>query len=234
MTVNFALLAMDQIVNHMAKIRYMFGGQTSLPMVVRMPGGGGSQLAAQHSQIAGELFHALPRHASRLPGHAGRRQGAAEERHPRQQPGDLPRTRTALQQQGGGAGRSGIPGAVRPGQGHARGQRRDHRRLRPHDGPGPAGRRRPGEGGDLLRGDRPAHPQPTGHAKRFMASARKTGRAVVVEECWRSSGLGGDLAHRIHESVLRLPCWPRSSAWPGWMCRCPIPAKIEKLCIPTR
>ena len=50
MTVNFALLAMDQIVDHMSKIRYMFGGQATLPMVVRAPGGGGSQLAAQHSQ----------------------------------------------------------------------------------------------------------------------------------------------------------------------------------------
>src|SRR5476651_1202655 len=38
MTVNFALLAMDQIINHMAKISFMFGGQTFLPMVVRMPG----------------------------------------------------------------------------------------------------------------------------------------------------------------------------------------------------
>src|SRR5512147_786951 len=44
MTVNFALLAMDQIVNHMAKIRSMFGGQANLPMTIRMPGGGGSQL----------------------------------------------------------------------------------------------------------------------------------------------------------------------------------------------
>jgi pyruvate dehydrogenase E1 component beta subunit len=51
MTVNFALLAMDQIINHMAKIRYMFGGQTWLPLVIRAPGGGESQLAAQHSRV---------------------------------------------------------------------------------------------------------------------------------------------------------------------------------------
>jgi len=42
MTVNFALLAMDQIINHMAKVRFMFGGQTFLPMTIRMPGGGGA------------------------------------------------------------------------------------------------------------------------------------------------------------------------------------------------
>jgi len=50
MTWNFALLAFDQIINHAAKIRYMFGGQVKLPLVVRGPQGGGKQLAAQHSQ----------------------------------------------------------------------------------------------------------------------------------------------------------------------------------------
>src|SRR5512140_3583692 len=42
MTVNFALLAMDQIIDHMTKIRYMFGGQVNLPMVIRAPGGAGA------------------------------------------------------------------------------------------------------------------------------------------------------------------------------------------------
>jgi len=60
MTVNFALLAMDQIVNHMSKIRSMFGGQTHLPMTIRMPGGGGSQLAAQHSQSLETMFMHCP------------------------------------------------------------------------------------------------------------------------------------------------------------------------------
>ena len=60
MTVNFALVAMDQLVNHMTKIRSMFGGQTVLPMVVRMPGGGGSQLAAQHSQSLESFFMHAP------------------------------------------------------------------------------------------------------------------------------------------------------------------------------
>jgi pyruvate dehydrogenase E1 component beta subunit len=50
MTINFSLLAIDQIVNHAAKIHYMFGGQSSVPMVLRTPGGGGNQLAATHSQ----------------------------------------------------------------------------------------------------------------------------------------------------------------------------------------
>ncbi|HET8561455.1 MAG TPA: alpha-ketoacid dehydrogenase subunit beta [Marmoricola sp.] len=50
MTINFSLLAIDQIVNHAAKMHAMFGGQISVPMVIRTPGGGGQQLAATHSQ----------------------------------------------------------------------------------------------------------------------------------------------------------------------------------------
>ena len=50
MTINFSILALDQLVNHAAKIYGMFGGQTPVPMVLRTPGGGGQQLAATHSQ----------------------------------------------------------------------------------------------------------------------------------------------------------------------------------------
>jgi pyruvate dehydrogenase E1 component beta subunit len=60
MTVNFALLAMDQIVNHAAKIRYMFGGSAKVPLVIRMPGGGGNQLGAQHSQSLEAYFLHCP------------------------------------------------------------------------------------------------------------------------------------------------------------------------------
>jgi pyruvate/2-oxoglutarate/acetoin dehydrogenase E1 component len=60
MTVNFALLAMDQIVNHAAKIRYMFGGKARVPLVVRAPGGGGKQLGAQHSQSLESYFVHCP------------------------------------------------------------------------------------------------------------------------------------------------------------------------------
>lgn len=49
MTMSFSLLAMDQIVNHVAKIRYMSGGQFSVPLVIRGPGGAANQLSAQHS-----------------------------------------------------------------------------------------------------------------------------------------------------------------------------------------
>lgn len=58
MTVNFALLAMDQIVNNAAKIHCMFGGQTKVPIVIRTPQGSGKQLGSQHSQhLEAYFFH---------------------------------------------------------------------------------------------------------------------------------------------------------------------------------
>ncbi len=58
MTINFSLLALDQIVNHAAKIYGMFGGQSRVPLVIRTPGGGGQQLGATHSQNI-ELYYAF-------------------------------------------------------------------------------------------------------------------------------------------------------------------------------
>jgi pyruvate dehydrogenase E1 component subunit beta len=60
MTVNFSLLAMDQIVNHMAAIPYMFSGQVRVPMVIRMPGGGGHQLGPTHSHSFEPLYLQVP------------------------------------------------------------------------------------------------------------------------------------------------------------------------------
>jgi len=60
MTFNFIALAMDEILNHAAKIYYMFGGQTPVPMVIRTPGGGGQQLSATHSQNLETWFAHIP------------------------------------------------------------------------------------------------------------------------------------------------------------------------------
>ena len=60
MTMNFALLASDQIVNEAAKARYMFGGQPKVPVTFRMPGGGGAQRGAQHSQSLESWFAHIP------------------------------------------------------------------------------------------------------------------------------------------------------------------------------
>ncbi len=60
MTVNFSLLAMDQIVNHAAKFRYMSGGKMTIPLTIRMPGGVSRQLAAQHSESYETLYSSIP------------------------------------------------------------------------------------------------------------------------------------------------------------------------------
>ena len=61
MTVNFSLLALDQILNNAATLRHMSGGQLSVPLVIRMATGAGRQLAAQHS-------HSLENYYAHIPG----------------------------------------------------------------------------------------------------------------------------------------------------------------------
>jgi pyruvate dehydrogenase E1 component beta subunit len=60
MTFNFSLLALDQIVNHAAKYRYMSGGQVRCPMVLRGPSGAAAQVAAQHSQAFESWYAHIP------------------------------------------------------------------------------------------------------------------------------------------------------------------------------
>jgi pyruvate dehydrogenase E1 component beta subunit len=60
MTINFAFLALDAIINHAAKVHYMFGGQMKCPVVFRAPGGGGRQLGATHSHTPDVIFAHFP------------------------------------------------------------------------------------------------------------------------------------------------------------------------------
>jgi len=60
MTVNFSLLALDQIVNNAATLRHMSGGQFSVPLVIRMATGAGRQLAAQHAHSLEGWFAHVP------------------------------------------------------------------------------------------------------------------------------------------------------------------------------
>ena len=60
MTINFSLLAFDQIVNSAAHIRYMFGGQVSVPLTIRMPQGAGHQLGPTHSHCLEAMFLHVP------------------------------------------------------------------------------------------------------------------------------------------------------------------------------
>jgi pyruvate/2-oxoglutarate/acetoin dehydrogenase E1 component len=60
MTINFSMLAMDQVLNNAATLRYMSGGQFSIPLVVRMATGGGRQMAAQHSHSLEGWYAHIP------------------------------------------------------------------------------------------------------------------------------------------------------------------------------
>jgi pyruvate dehydrogenase E1 component beta subunit len=60
MTINFSLLALDQVINSAASIRYMFGGQVGVPMVIRMPQGGGHQLGPTHSHSLEAIYLHVP------------------------------------------------------------------------------------------------------------------------------------------------------------------------------
>ena len=106
MTVNFALLAMDQIVNHAAAIPYMFGGQVRVPLVIRMPGGGGHQLGPTHSHSFEALFLQIPGLLVACPSTPADGEGPAEGGDPRRQPGDLHRARDALRDPRRGARRT--------------------------------------------------------------------------------------------------------------------------------
>lgn len=70
MTINFAFVAMDAIVNSMAKVRYMFNGQFTCPLVVRTTTGGGKQLGATHSHAPEVVFAHFPGYYVAVPGTA--------------------------------------------------------------------------------------------------------------------------------------------------------------------
>ena len=232
MTVNFALLAMDQIVDHMAKVRSMFGGQTFLPMVVRMPGGGGSQLGAQHSQSLETYFMHCPGFRVAYPAFPADAKGllksAIRDNNPviflehellYNSKGEVPDDPEFLVPFGrANVVREGtdvtivayarmtilaLQAAVELEQAGVSCEVVDLRTLNPLD------------------------------TETFIASARKTGRAVVVEECWRTAGLGGDLAHRIHEACFETLLAPVKRV-AGLDVPMPYSRKIERLCIPQQ
>ena len=81
MTINFAFVAMDHIVNEAAKLHYMFGGQFVLPLVIRTVGGGGRQLGATHSQTPDAIFAHFPGLKVVAPGTPADAKGPAESCH---------------------------------------------------------------------------------------------------------------------------------------------------------
>ena len=87
---DFALCAVDELVNQAAKARYMFGGQGRVPLVVREPMGMWRSSAAQHSQSLEGWYTHIPGLVVIAPSIAGRQQGAAQGGDPLRRPGRVP------------------------------------------------------------------------------------------------------------------------------------------------
>ena len=193
MTFNFAMQAMDQIINSAAKTRYMSGGQVDVSIVFRGPNGPAARVAAQHSQDYSSLVLARSRAQGGRAFDRGRRQGPAQGRDPRSQPGDLPRKRNPLRPFLAGAEARRLRAADRPRAGRARRHRRDAGRLVDGHDLCAQGRRRTGERKHLRRSDRSAHAQADGHRHHRRVGARRP----VVSSPSRKAGSSPASAPRL-------------------------------------
>ena len=125
---DFALCAIDELVNQAAKARYMFGGQGRVPLVVREPIGMWRSSAAQHSQSLEGWYTHIPGLVVIAPVDAGRQQGAAQGRDPLRRPGRLPGAQEPVAA-GGRCSRRRSPRRDRQGAGGARRRGPDDRVL---------------------------------------------------------------------------------------------------------
>ncbi len=139
MTVNFSLLALDQIVNHAAAIPYMFNGQARVPMVIRMPGGGGHQLGPTHSHSFEALFLQVPGLLVACPSTPADGKALLKTAIRDDNPVVFIEHESLYGRARRGRRRRRRGAALRRGGGAARGRRRDDRRH-PQDGPRRRGR----------------------------------------------------------------------------------------------
>jgi pyruvate dehydrogenase E1 component beta subunit len=200
MTINFAFVAMDQIVNQAAKIRYMFGGQMKLPLVIRAPSGGGRQLAATHSQTPDAIFAHFPGLKVVSPGNPQDAKGLLKAAIRSDDPILYIENATTYQLKGEVPDGDfttpiGESKLIRPGkdvtivtyskmvdycQRAAEQLAKDHIEVEIID----------------LRTLRPLDMQP------IITSVKKTNRAVIVEEGWKSFGVGSEVATRIYQDAF--------------------------------
>jgi pyruvate dehydrogenase E1 component subunit beta len=202
MTVNFALLALDQIVNSAAHIHYMFGGQAKVPMVVRMPGGAGHQLGPTHSHSFEALYLHVPGLLVAAPATPADAKGLLkaairddnpvifiEHEYLYGQRGDVPDDadhvvnfgQSRIAREGGDVTIVGISRMALTAERAAEKLADEHqveaevidpRTLRPLD------------------------------LDTILASVRKTNRAVIVEEGWPHGGVGANIAALIQEQAF--------------------------------
>lgn len=201
MTINFAFAAMDHIVNEAAKMRYMFGGQMSVPLVIRAVGGGGRQLGATHSQTPDAVFAHFPGLKVVAPGTPYDAKGLLKAAIRSDDPVLFIEHATMYQVRGEVPVDEdytvpiGVSKIQRPGRdvtvvAYAKGL---DLALKAAD-------QLAAEGIEAevvdLRTLRPLDMGPV------LASFRRTNRAVIVEEGWRSYGVGAEVASRIYEEAF--------------------------------
>jgi len=201
MTINFSLLAIDQIVNNASKLHYMSNGQINVPMVIRMAGGAGSQLGAQHSHSLESWYAHVPGIKVVVPATPYDAKGllmtALDDENPvifiehtalyaskgevPEEPYRLPFGKLDIMRQGGDLTLIGYSGSVHQAFRAAQQLSSEHgveadvlnlRTLRPLDVDG------------------------------ILASVRKTHRAIVVEDDWKFGGFAGEIAAIIQEEVF--------------------------------
>src|SRR3990170_5115789 len=200
MTINFAFSAMDHIVNEAAKLHYMFNGQFVLPLVIRTVSGGGRQLGATHSQTPDAIFAHFPGLKVVAPGSPEDAKGLLKSAIRSNDPIMFIEHATMYQLRGEvpegehlvAIGSSAIQ---RPG--------RDVTLVtysKMLDVSQRAAAELAKEGVEVeivdLRTLRPLDMEPV------LGSFRKTNRAVIVEEGWRSYGVGAEIAARIYEEAF--------------------------------
>jgi pyruvate dehydrogenase E1 component beta subunit len=200
MTINFAFLAMDQIVNQAAKMHSMFGGQITVPIVIRAVGGGGRQLGATHSQTPDVVFAHFPGLKVVAPGTPYDAKGLLKSAIRSQDPvmfiehatlyqargevpeGDftVPIGRSKIQREGTDVTLITYSKMLQVSLQAAEQLAKDGIEAEIVD----------------LRTLRPLDMQPV------LESFKKTNRAVLVEEGWRSYGIGAEVAARLYEEAF--------------------------------
>lgn len=200
MTINFSLLAFDQIVNNAAKISYMSGGQIHVPLVIRMASGAGSQLGSQHSQSLEGWYAHIPGLKVAVPftpyDARGLLKTACRDPNPvifiehtalysrkgevPEEDYDIPFGKAEVYREGSDVTIIGYSGSVYQANGAAdllaeqgcQAEVLNLRTLRPLD------------------------------VETIIASVRKTHRAVLVEDDWKFGGFAGEIAALIMEQAF--------------------------------
>ncbi len=219
MTINFSMLALDQVVNNAAALRYMSGGQFSVPLVVRMATGGGRQLAAQHAHSLEVWYAHVPGIKAVAPATVADARSmvlaALDDPDPvfifehatlyplegELEDGDLPLGRAAVRRGGTAVTLVTYGGSL-------------WKTLA-------AAEELAGEGVDAevvdLRSLRPLD------METVLESLAKTHRAVIVDEGWRTGSLAAEIGMRISEDGFDLLDWP-----PRRVCSAEVPIPYAK------